>query len=100
MDFLSKYNISNEEIELIRKTNSEGIINSILINKDNVIEIIDYLVELGVKVEAIKDLFLYQIGLFFRTLKEIKEAFDEYETESIVKSLNYDVNTVDLIEFE
>ncbi|MCQ2977091.1 MAG: hypothetical protein MJ232_03650, partial [archaeon] len=60
----------------------------------------DYLVELGVKVEAIKDLFLYQIGLFFRTLKEIKEAFDEYETESIVKSLNYDVNTVDLIEFE
>lgn len=100
MDFLSKYNISNEEIELIKKTNSEGIINSILINKDNVIEIIDYLVELGVKVEAIKDLFLYQIGLFFRTLKEIKEAFDEYETESIVKSLNYDVNTVDLIEFE
>lgn len=100
MDFLSKYNISNEEIELIKKNNSEGIINSILINKDNVIEIIDYLVELGVKVEAIKDLFLYQIGLFFRTLKEIKEAFDEYETESIVKSLNYDVNTVDLIEFE
>lgn len=100
MDFLSKYNISNEEIELIKKTNSEGIINSVLINKDNVIEIVDYLIELGVKVEAIKDLFLYQIGLFFRTLKEIKEAFDEYETESIVKSLNYDVNTVDLIEFE
>jgi len=37
--------------------------------------------------------------MFFRTKEEIADVFDEYEIDSIIKSLNYDVNTVDLIEF-
>ena len=37
---------------------------------------------------------MYQVGLFFKTKNEIKESFDEYEIDSIVKSLNYDVNNV------
>ena len=45
-------------------------------------------------------MFIYQIGIFFRTKQEIKDVFDEYEIDSIIKSLNYDVNTIDLIEFD
>ena len=55
--------------------------------------------ELGVTSSAIKEMFIYQIGIFYKTKDEIRDAFDEYEIDSIVKSLNYDANTLDLIEF-
>lgn len=42
---------------------------------------------------------MYQVSLFFKTKKEIQVSFDEYELDSIVKSLNYDVNNVELIDF-
>ena len=58
-----------------------------------------YFKEIGVSETAIRDLFVLQIGMFHRTKDEIVSVFDEYELESIIKSLNYDVNTVDLIEF-
>lgn len=100
MDFLMKYDITQDEISEILKVNSKGIIKNIILNKNSVIEVIDYLLDLGVKNESIKDLFIYQIGIFHKSKQELAQAFEEYEMDSIVKSLNYDVNTVDLIEFE
>jgi hypothetical protein len=99
MDFLLKYDMSSEDIEEITNRNDEAIIKNVSLNRDNVIEVIDYLLEVGVDKSVIKDLFVEQIGMFFRTKDEIADVFDEYEIESIIKSLNYDVNTVDLIEF-
>ena len=99
MDFLKKYNLTDEDIEEITKRNGESIVKNIILNKDNVIKVIDYLLEVGVNDSVIKDLFVEQIGMFFRTKEEIADVFDEYEIDSIIKSLNYDVNTVDLIEF-
>ena len=46
-----------------------------------------------------RELFTYQIGIFHRTKGELEQVFEEYEIDSIVKSLNYDVNTIDMIEF-
>lgn len=100
MDFLMKYNITGDEVDEILEVNHKEVIKNIILNKKNVSEVIEYLVDLGVKVESLRDLFIYQIGLFFRSKKEIADAFEEYEIDSIVKSLNYDVNTIDLIEFE
>ena len=99
MDFLLKYDLTNDDIIEITTRNDEAIIKNITLNKDNVIEVIDYLLEVGVDKTVIKDLFVEQIGMFFRTKEEIADVFDEYEIDSIIKSLNYDVNTVDLIEF-
>ena len=99
MDFLLKYDLTNEDIEEITNRNGEAIIKNITLNKDNVVKVIDYLLEVGVDKSVIKDLFTQQIGMFFRTKEEIADVFDEYEIDSIIKSLNYDVNTVDLIEF-
>lgn len=99
MEFLLKYNLTSEEIEKIEKVNSENTLTNIKMNLRNVKEIIEYLMELGVTIETIKDLFIYQIGMFYKTKPEIEQVFDEYEIDSIVKSLNYDVNTLDLIEF-
>jgi len=99
MEFLYKYELTDKDINEITERNGEAIIRNIVLNKDNVIEVIDYLLEVGVNKDVIKDLFVEQIGMFFRTKEEIADVFDEYEIESIIKSLNYDVNTVDLIEF-
>lgn len=99
MEFLYKYDITDEDIKLITERNGESIVKNVVLNKDNVIEVIDYLLDVGVNKSVIKDLFIEQIGMFFRTKEEIVDVFDEYEIDSIIKSLNYDVNTVDLIEF-
>ena len=99
MDFLLKYDLTSEDIDEITNRNGEAIIKNIVLNKDNVMKVIDYLLEVGVDKTVIKDLFVEQIGMFFRTKEEIADVFDEYEIDSIIKSLNYDVNTVDLIEF-
>ena len=99
MKFLLEYGLSNEDIEEIVKNNQESIIKNIELNKDNVIKVVNYLKEIGVGINVIKELFIYQIGMFYRTKDEIQSVFDEYEIDSILKSMNYDVNTVDLIEF-
>ena len=99
MKFLLEYGLSNEDIEEIVKNNQESIIKNIELNKDNVIKVVNYLKEIGVGANVIKELFIYQIGMFYRTKEEIQSVFDEYEIDSILKSMNYDVNTVDLIEF-
>lgn len=99
MDFLLKYDFSNDEIEEISDKVDANLIKNILENLENVEEVIEYLFSLGITSKTLKKLFLKQIGIFFRSKDELVTVFDEYEIESIVKSLNYDVNTVDLIEF-
>ena len=99
MEFLMNYNITSEDVNNIVMNNNEFVIKNVIANKDRVKEVIEYLMELGVTSSAIKEMFIYQIGIFYKTKDEIRDAFDEYEIDSIVKSLNYDANTLDLIEF-
>ena len=99
MRFLLDYGYSEEDIQEIINNNDSYVIKNIELNKANVIKVVNYLKEIELSDEVIKDLFIYQIGMFFRTKEEIEGVFDEYEVDSIIKSLNYDVNTVDLIEF-
>jgi len=99
MSFLNDYGFTKEEINEISNINSKGIVNNVVLNKDNVCDIIDYFLALDIEKETIKKMFKYQIGIFFKTKKELIDAFEEYEMDSIIKSLNYDVNTFDLIEF-
>ena len=99
MDFLLDYGLLETDLKLIRENNTEQVLKNVEMNKQNVKKVIEYLLELGITKETLKELFIHQIGIFHRTKKEIEQVFDEYEIDSIVKSLNYDVNTVDMIEF-
>lgn len=99
MDFLKEFGFTDSDIEKVKMHNSDNVLNNIVLNKDNVIDVIQYLLKFGINNVTLDDLFIYQIGIFFRTRKELEKAFDEYETDSVIKSLNYDVNTIDLIEF-
>ena len=99
MEFLKNFNFLDNDIEEIIKSNSNNVINNIILCKEEVQDIISYLIEIGIEHMTIKEIFLYQVGLFFKTKDEIKKSFDEYELDSIVKSLNYDVNNIELIDF-
>ena len=99
MEFLREFGFNEKEIQEIIEKNSKNVIENLKINKENVEDIIEYLIGIGMQKDTIKEMFWYQVGLFFKTLNEIKESFDEYEIDSIVKSLNYDVNNVELIDF-
>ena len=79
--------------------NYDYTLDNIIINKEKVEDIIEYLLSIGIERNTIKEIFMYQVGLFFKSKEEIKTSFDEYEIDSIVKSLNYDVNNIELIDF-
>ena len=99
MDFLKENGFSDSDIKDIIDNNYENILTNINSNHENVQTIIDYLLGIGIERETIKEIFMYQIGLFFKTKSEIETSFDEYELESVVKSLNYDADSVELIDF-
>ena len=71
MKFLLDYGFTQENIDEVIKRNDNAIIKNLELNKDNVIEVIKYLTKIGVSDEALKDLFLHQVGMFFRTKSEI-----------------------------
>ena len=99
MEFLLELGLTQEDIAEIKKNNDDAILKNLVLNKKNVMDIVRYFKEIGISDVSIKELFVLQIGMFHRTKDEIISVFDEYEIDSIIKSLNYDVNTVDLIEF-
>lgn len=99
MSYLNEYGFNDLDIKDIINGNSKNVIDNLNLNKKNVKEVIDYLLEIGILKETIKEIFIYQIGLFYKTKYEIKTSFDEYELDSIVKSLNYDINNIELIDF-
>ena len=99
MNYLKDLGFSDIEIKDIVNANYSYIIENLELNKTNIIDIINYLLEIGIEKSAIFEIFMYQVNLFFKTKDEIKTSFDEYEMDSIVKSVNYDVNNIELIDF-
>lgn len=99
MNYLLDLGFSENDVEQIEKFNYPYIMENLMVNKENIINIIKYLLEIGIEKTTIKEIMIYQVSLFFKTKEEIQTSFDEYEMDSIVKSLNYDANNVELIDF-
>lgn len=99
MEFLLNFGLLEDDIKEIVDINYQFVIENLVLNKNKVGEIVNYLLSIGINIQAIKEIFMYQVGLFFKTLGEIKLSFEEYELDSIIKSLNYDVNNIELIDF-
>lgn len=99
MEYLKELGFSDLDLKDIKNNNDLNVIANLELNKNNIIEIVKYLLEIGIEQNTIKDIFVEQINLFFKTKKEIQISFDEYEIDSIVKSLNFDVNNIELIDF-
>ena len=99
MEFLYNFGFTDADIEMVKANNTETVIKNVMMNTNNISKVMEYLSSLGITNETMRELFTYQIGVFHRTKGELEQVFEEYEIDSIVKSLNYDVNTIDMIEF-
>ena len=99
MEYLKDFGFSESDITDIKNSNDSNIIENLELNKNNIIEIVRYLFEIELERATIKDIFMEQVNLFFKTKNEIKMSFDAYEIDSIVKSLNFDANNIELIDF-
>ncbi len=99
MEFLHDLGFSDLDIEEIEKYNYPYILDNIVLNQEKIIDIVKYLFEIGLEKRTIKEIFMYQMSFMFKTKDEIQKSFDEYEMDSIIKSLNFDVNNIELIDF-
>ncbi len=99
MEYLKNLGFTDSDIVKIKDNNYHYILDNLEINSKNVVNIINYLFEIGITKDAIVDILACQVNLFFKTKKEIQTSFDEYEIDTVVKSLNFDANNVELIDF-
>ncbi len=91
MDFLSKYGLSDEDITIIKNNNYESIINVIIYNKNNVCEVIDYLLSIGIEVPTLAQILSDRLDLFLKSVDSIKESFDKFNVENLVTIINDDI---------
>ena len=99
MEYLKDLGFSDYDISDIKNSNYSYIIENLELNANNIVDIVKYLLEIGLEKNTIKQIFMEQVNLLFKTKEEIKTSFDEYEIESIIKSLNFDANNIELIDF-
>lgn len=92
MNFLIEYGVSKETIKKMTENHEESVIFYILSFKDNVGEVIKYLQ--SVNVEAIDELLINRLELFFLPVENIKSRFENYNLEVLVKLLNEDISVL------
>lgn len=96
IDYLKKYNLTEDDINLLNSQLSEDIKNSLFVMKENAEAILDYLKELGVT--NFKDLLLERIDICFFDLNYLKEKIEKYDKKLIKFVIDNSVG--DLLDFD
>ena len=91
MDFLKKYGISDEDINIIKNNNYDSIIRVVIFNQDNVCKIVDYLLSIGIENETLAQMLSDRLDLFVKPLDDIKAAFDKFNVDNLVTIINDDI---------
>ena len=91
MDFLKKYDISANDINTIKNNNYENIINIIIYNKNNVCEIIDYLLSIGIEVPTLSQILSDRLDIFMKNVDDIKSSFEKFNVSNLVAIINDDI---------
>lgn len=95
LQYLKEFNLNDEEIESILKSNDLNIIKNLELMKKNVKDVINYLYEIGV--ENIYNIFEGRIDLFLLPLNLIKQNFTKLDKDMLVNILNNSIS--DLINY-
>ncbi len=93
MEFLKSKGFSDEEIEALLNKYSTEDIELCTFNQDNILEVIDYLKDYGIK--DVPKLMLERLDIFYLPYQKIEELFSKYEKESVITSLEYDSTMFD-----
>ncbi len=97
MDFLLKYGLSDEDITIIKNNNYESIINVVIYNKNNVCDIADYLLSIGIEVPTLAQILSDRLDLFLKPIDYIKESFDKFNVDNLVTIINDDIANLKFI---
>lgn len=97
MDFLKKYDLTDEDINIIKNNNYEQIINVIIYNKNNVCLVIDYLLSIGIDVPTLAQMLSDRLDLFLKPVDSIKESFDKFNLSNLVTIINDDIANLKFI---
>lgn len=97
MDFLKKYDLTDEDINIIKNNNYENIINVVIYNKNNVCAVIDYLLSIGIEVPTLSQILSDRLDLFFKSVDEVKAAFEMYNVPNLVTIINDDIANLKFI---
>lgn len=93
MDYFKKYGLNDEDIKEIEEYIEEDDINNYYVNELEIIEILDYLNEIGL--ENLKDILKYKTNIFYEKINNIKKSFEDRK--DIVKLINEDITNFELI---
>lgn len=97
MDFLKKYELTDEDITIIKNNNYDSIINIIIYNKNNVCEVIDYLLSIGIETATLSQILSDRLDLFMKPVDNVRSSFDKYNIESLVTIINDDIANLKFI---
>lgn len=97
MDFLKKYNLTDEDITIIKNNNYEDVINVILYNKNNVCEVIDYLLSIGIETSTLAQMLSDRLDLFMKSKDELTLLFDKFNIDNLVNIINDDIANLKFI---
>ena len=93
MDYFKKYGLNEEDINEIENYIEDDDINNYYVNELEIIDILDYLMEIGIK--NIKDILKYKTNIFYEKLNNIKKSFEDRK--DVVKLINEDITNFELI---
>lgn len=97
MDFLKKYNITDEDITIIKNNNYDDVINVILYNKNNVCEVIDYFLSIGIETSTLAQMLSDRLDLFMKPKDDLVKVFDKFNIDNLVTIINDDIANLKFI---
>lgn len=100
MDFLKKYNISDDDINIIINNNYDNVINTIIFNKDSVCEVIDYLLSIGIEEPTLSQMLSDRLDIFMKSVDEVRDAFDMFNIDNMVTIVNDDIANLKFLSFK
>ncbi len=95
IDFLKEYGIDDISINNIKNNNSESTLFDLSCNKDNCINLINYMKNIGIM--NIEELLTYEIDIFFVDYNKLLSKISNYNINEIVRLINSDYNNIDLL---
>lgn len=95
MEYLTKYNLTTEDIRDITSSIDEDDKLELDLNEERVSSIIDYFLSIGIT--NIKDIIIMKPNLFYDDVNSIKERIEKYSNTNILELLKEDPINFDLI---
>lgn len=95
MEYLTKYNLTTEDIKDITSSIDEDDKLELELNEERVSSIIDYFLSIGLT--NIKDIIINKPNLFYDDVNSIKERIEKHSNTNIIELLKEDAINFDLI---